>query len=213
MTVTLSGGGTVTADEILIATGRTPQSADLGLDVAGVKADGFVEVDERMRVPGQDWLYVIGDLNGRALFTHMAKYQAAVAAGEILGKPIAVDHLADGPGAPRVIFTAPQIAAVGHTTASAQAAGLKVRVIDVPTDGNAGGSYSGGVVGTSRFLVDEQRGVLVGATITGTQVADFLQAATIAIVGEVPVRRLRHAVPAFPTRSEIWLYLFNELGI
>ncbi len=213
VTVTLGDGSTVTADELLIATGRTPQSVDLGLDVLGIKAEGFVEVDERMRVPGLEWLYVIGDLNGRALFTHMAKYQAAIASGEILGKPMVVDHLADGPGAPRVIFTAPQVAAVGHTTATAQAAGLKVRVVDVPTDGNAGGSYSGGVVGTSRFLVDEERGVLVGATVTGTQVADFLQAATIAIVGEVPIKRLRHAVPSFPTRSEIWLYLFNALGI
>ncbi|GID30637.1 dihydrolipoyl dehydrogenase family protein [Paractinoplanes brasiliensis] len=213
VTVTLGDGSTVSADEILVAAGRTPQSVDLGLEAVGVKADGYVEVDQHMRVPGQDWLYVIGDLNGRALFTHMAKYQAAVAAGEILGKPIAADHLADGPGAPRVIFTSPQVAAVGYTTAGARSAGLNVRVIDVPTDGNAGGSYSGGTVGTARFLVDEDRGVLVGATITGTQVADFLQAATIAIVGEIPVTRLRHAVPSFPTRSEIWLYLFNNLGI
>ncbi|MBB4691366.1 dihydrolipoyl dehydrogenase family protein [Paractinoplanes abujensis] len=213
VTVTLTDGSTVTADEILVATGRTPQSVDLGLDAVGVKADGYVEVDQHMRVPGQDWLYVIGDLNGRAPFTHMAKYQAAIASGEILGKPMVIDHLADGPGAPRVIFTSPQVAAVGHTTASARAAGLNVRVIDVPTDGNAGGSYSGGVVGTTRFLVDEDRGVLVGVTVTGTQVADFLQAATIAIVGEVPISRLRHAIPSFPTRSEIWLYFFNNLGI
>ncbi|MGK5682911.1 dihydrolipoyl dehydrogenase family protein [Actinoplanes sp. URMC 104] len=213
VTVTLADGSTVTADEVLVATGRTPQTADLGLETVGLEPQGYVGVDRHMRVPGQDWLYAIGDVNGRALYTHMAKYQAGVAAAEILGKPIATDHLADGPGAPRVIFTAPQVAAVGHTTASAQAAGLRVRVVDVPTDGNAGGSYSGGVVGTSRFLVDEDRGVLVGATITGTQVADFLQAATIAIVGEVPVTRLRHAVPSFPTRSEIWLNLFNALGV
>ena len=88
-----------------------------------------------------------------------------------------------------------------------------MRAVDIPTDGNAGGSYTGGAGGTSRFLVDEDRDVLVGVTITGAAVADFLQAATIAVVGEVPLRRLRHAVPAFPTRSEIWLYLFNELGI
>ncbi|MBM2614064.1 NAD(P)/FAD-dependent oxidoreductase [Actinoplanes sp. LDG1-06] len=213
VTVTLADGSAVNAEEILVATGRTPQSVDLGLDSVGVKADGYVEVDEHMRVPGQEWLYVIGDLNGRALFTHMAKYQAAIASGEILGKPMAAQHLADGPGAPRVIFTSPQVAAVGHTTATARAAGLNVRVVDVPTDGNAGGSYSGGVVGTTRFLVDEDRGVLVGVTITGTQVADFLQAATIAIVGEVPVTRLRHAIPSFPTRSEVWLYFFNEYGL
>jgi pyruvate/2-oxoglutarate dehydrogenase complex dihydrolipoamide dehydrogenase (E3) component len=213
VTVTLGDGSTVTADQILIATGRTPQAVDLGLEVVGVKSEGFVEVDAHMRVPGQDWLYVIGDLNGRALFTHMAKYQAAIASGEILGKPMVAEHLADGPGAPRVIFTSPQVAAVGHTTTSAEEAGLRVRVVDVGTEANAGGSYSGGGVGTARFLVDDQRNVLVGVTITGTAVAEFLQAATIAIVGEVPVTRLRHAIPSFPTRSELWLYFFNELGI
>ena len=213
VTVTLDDGSTVTSEEVLVAAGREPHTADLGLEFVGADTAGFLKVDERMRVPGVDWLYVVGDLNGRALFTHMAKYQAAIAAGDILGDDVAAEHLADGAGAPRVIFTEPQVAAVGHTTASATEAGLRVRVIDVPTDGNAGGAFSGGARGTSRFLIDEDRDVLVGVTITGTAVADFLQAATIAIVGEVPIRRLRHAIPAFPTRSEIWLHLFNALGI
>jgi dihydrolipoamide dehydrogenase len=113
-----------------------------------------------------------------------------------------------------VIFTDPQVCAAGHTTMSAAEAGLRVRVVDVGTSSNAGGSFYGhGARGMSRFLIDEERGVIVGATITGSEVADFLQAATIAIVGEVPLTRLRHAIPPFPTRSEIWLYLFNELGI
>ncbi|WP_430784708.1 dihydrolipoyl dehydrogenase family protein [Actinoplanes sp. G11-F43] len=206
VTVTLEGGDTVTAAEVLVAAGRRPNSADLGLETSG-----FVKVDERMRVPGSDWLYAIGDLNGRALFTHMAKYQALVAAADVLGTPIAAEHPADGPGAPRVIFTDPQVAAAGHTTATAAAAGLRVRAVDVPTDGNAGGSFTGGSGGTARFLVDEDRGVLAGFTVTGAEVADFLHAATIAIVGEVPLSRLRHAVPAFPTRSELWLGLFAEL--
>ncbi|RKN34855.1 dihydrolipoyl dehydrogenase family protein [Micromonospora musae] len=213
VTVTLDDGSTVTADEVLVAVGREPQADDLGLASVGVESRGYVTVDERMRIPGVNWLYVVGDLNGRALFTHMAKYQAAIAADDILGRDMVATHLADGLGSPRVIFTEPQVAAVGHTTATAEAAGLRVRVVDVPTDGNAGGAYAGGVGGTSRFLIDEERDVLVGVTITGTAVAEFLHAATIAIVGEVPVRRLRHAIPAFPTRSEIWLYLFNALGI
>ncbi|MEH1168692.1 NAD(P)/FAD-dependent oxidoreductase [Micromonospora sp. CPCC 205539] len=211
VTVTMSDGSAVTAEQVLVAAGRVPQTDGLGLETVGAETGGYLKVDERMRVPAVDWLYVVGDLNGRALFTHMAKYQAAIAAGDILGGDLVAEHLADGTGSPRVIFTEPQVAAVGHTTASAAAAGLRVRVIDVPTDGNAGGAFSGGTRGTSRFLVDEDRGVLVGVTITGTAVADFLQAATIAIVGEVPVRRLRHAIPAFPTRSEIWLHLFNAL--
>jgi pyruvate/2-oxoglutarate dehydrogenase complex dihydrolipoamide dehydrogenase (E3) component len=106
------------------------------------------------------------------------------------------------------------VGAVGHTTASAADAGLSVRAIDVPTSGNAGGSYYGrNAPGTARFVVDEERGLLVGATITGAETADFLHAATIAVVGEVPLTRLRHAVPAFPTRSEIWLRLFEQLGL
>ncbi|MFY7066133.1 dihydrolipoyl dehydrogenase family protein [Nocardiopsis changdeensis] len=213
VTVVLDDGAELHADEVLVAAGRVPQSAGLGLAEVGVETEGFVKVDERMRVPGLEWLYVIGDLNGRALFTHMAKYQAAVAASDVLGSDIVVEHLADGPGAPRVVFTEPQVASVGHTAASAREAGLRVRVVDVPTDGNAGGAFTGATRGTARFLVDEDAEVLVGATITGTGVADMLQAATIAIVGEVPVRRLRHAVPAFPTRSEVWLHLFDALGV
>jgi dihydrolipoamide dehydrogenase len=212
--VTLEDGSTATADQLLVAVGRTPQTEGLGLDLVGVEPEKYVEVDAHYRVPGHDWLYVIGDLNGRAPFTHMAKYQAAIAADHLVGKDIVLEHGADGPLAPRVIFTDPQVAAVGHTTHTAKKAGLDVRVVDVPTSGNAGGSFYGrNARGTSRFLVDEQRGVLVGATITGSEVADFIHAATIAVVGEVPLTRLRHAIPAFPTRSEIWLYFFNELGI
>ena len=214
VSVTLDDGATVSGQELLVAVGRRPQVGGLGLESVGLEADGYLEVDEHARVPGKDWLYVIGDLNGRAAFTHMAKYQARIASDHILGKDTAAQHGADGPRSPRVIFTDPQVAAVGHTTRTAADAGLTVRTIDVPTSGNAGGSYYGrGAPGTSRFVVDEERGILVGATITGSEVADFLHAATIAVVGEVPLARLRHAIPAFPTRSEIWLYFFNELGI
>ncbi|MEU8243552.1 NAD(P)/FAD-dependent oxidoreductase [Actinoplanes missouriensis] len=207
--VTLSDGATVSASEVLVAAGRTPQSAGLGLEALGITVRGAIEVDERMRVPGADWLYAIGDLNGRALFTHMAKYQARIAASDVLGDDLAVDHLADGPGAPRVIFTEPQVAAVGILST---ATSHRTRVIDVPTDGNAGGAFAGGIGGTARFVIDVDREVLAGVTITGADVADFLHAATIAIVGEVPIRRLRHAVPAFPTRSEIWLKFFDALA-
>jgi pyruvate/2-oxoglutarate dehydrogenase complex dihydrolipoamide dehydrogenase (E3) component len=214
VTVLLGDGSTVTGDELLVTVGRVPQSSGLGLESVGIEPDGYLEVDAFGRVPGRDWLYVVGDLNGRAPFTHMAKYQAAIVAAHILGQDMTAEHLADGPRAPRVIFTDPQVAAVGHTTGTARAAGLRVRVVDVPTSGNAGGSFYGhGARGTSRFLIDEDRGVIVGVTITGSEVADFLHAATIAIVGEVPLTRLRHAIPAFPTRSEIWLNLFNELGM
>jgi pyruvate/2-oxoglutarate dehydrogenase complex dihydrolipoamide dehydrogenase (E3) component len=214
VSVTLGDGATVTGDQLLIAVGRRPQVAGLGLETVGIEPDGYVDADAHGRVGGRDWLYAIGDVNGRAPFTHMAKYQARVAADHILGTDSAAAHGADGVCSPRVIFTDPQVAAVGHTTGTAAAAGLRPRVVDIETSGNAGGSYYGrGARGTSRFLVDEQRGVLIGATITGSEVVDFLHAATIAIVGEVPLTRLRHAVPAFPTRSEIWLKLIEELRL
>ena len=85
--------------------------------------------------------------------------------------------------------------------------------MEASTSANAGGNFYGrNAVGTSRLVIDDDRGVVVGATITGSEVADFLHAATIAVVGEVPLERLSHAVPAFPTRSEVWSVLMTELG-
>ena len=209
--VTLDDGSTVRCGQLVAALGRTPNTTDVGLESVGLEPKGYVEVDEHMQVPGQPWLYAIGDVNGIALFTHMGKYQARIAADHILGRQTAAQHGADGRQSPRVIFTDPQVAAVGHTSASAEKAGLEVRAIETSTSGNAGGSYYGrNAPGTAQILVDESRDVIVGATITGAEVADFLHAATIAIVAEVPLARLRHAVPSFPTRSELWLQLLEK---
>jgi pyruvate/2-oxoglutarate dehydrogenase complex dihydrolipoamide dehydrogenase (E3) component len=204
--VTTSDGTAAEGDTLLVALGRTPQTA--GLEDLGFERGVPIPVDPHMQVEGRGWLYAIGDVNNRALFTHMGKYQARIAADHILGHKTALFHGADGPLSPRVIFTEPQVAAVGHTMHTAREAGLDVEVVDAPTSGNAGGSFYGrGAPGTARILIDRQRNVVVGATITGAEVADMLHAATVAIVGEVPVDRLRHAVPCFPTRSEIWLTL------
>jgi len=157
-------------------------------------------------------LYAIGDVNGRNLLTHMGKYQGRIAADRILGKDVKIRD--DGGGPPRVIFTEPQIAAVGHTLASAQEAGLNVRAVDYGTSDVAGGSFYGrGAPGTTRFVIDHDRELLVGATFTGAEVAEFVHAATIAIVGEVPLQRLWHSVPSFPTRSEVWLRLLETYGL
>ncbi|HET6547176.1 MAG TPA: NAD(P)/FAD-dependent oxidoreductase [Solirubrobacter sp.] len=208
VTVTTSDGGSAVGDVLLVALGRTASTEDLGLETVGLEGGGTIKVDAHARVPGRDWLYAVGDINGRALFTHMGKYQARVAADHVLGHDHALAHGADGPLSPRVIFTEPQVAAVGHTTESAEKAGLVVEVYETSTSGNAGGSFYGrNAPGTTRWIVDSERRIVVGCTITGAEVADFLHAATIAIVGEVPIERLRHAIPAFPTRSEIWLQL------
>jgi pyruvate/2-oxoglutarate dehydrogenase complex dihydrolipoamide dehydrogenase (E3) component len=208
---TLSGGETVEAAEILIAVGRVPHTADLALEAAGVEANehGYLDTDERMRVAGRDWLYAIGDVNGRALFTHMGKYQAWVAAENLLGRETAA--VAEGLGSPRVTFTDPQVAAAGKTLEQAREAGIDARAIDVPTDGTPGASFQGKETGgTSRIVVDQAKETIVGATFTGFETADFLQAATVAIVGEIPISKLRHAVAPYPSRSEIWLKLLEK---
>jgi pyruvate/2-oxoglutarate dehydrogenase complex dihydrolipoamide dehydrogenase (E3) component len=212
VTVQLDDGSSVSGDEILVAVGRRTLSADLGLDELGVEPGRPVEVDDTLRVAGHDWLYVIGDANGRALLTHMGKYQGRIAADRILGREVALRS--DGPLSPRVTFTDPQVAAVGHTLASAQEAGINARAVDVPTGGNAGGSFVGpGAPGTARIVVDEDRRIVVGATFTGAEIAEALHAATIALIGEVPLDDLWHAVPCFPTRSELWLKLLEEYGM
>jgi dihydrolipoamide dehydrogenase len=211
VTVHLGDGSSVSGDVLLVALGRTPQTQQLGLEDLGFEAGGYVSVDEHYVVDGHPWLYAVGDVNGKALFTHMGKYQARVASAHVLGHDVALEHGADGALSPRVIFCDPQVAAVGHTSETAEQAGIEVEIVEVETSANAGGSYYGrNAPGTSRLVIDRERGVLIGATITGAEVADFLHAATIAIVGEVPVARLRHAVPAFPTRSEIWLNLLEK---
>jgi pyruvate/2-oxoglutarate dehydrogenase complex dihydrolipoamide dehydrogenase (E3) component len=212
VTVELDDGSSVSADEILVAVGRRTLSAELGLDDLGVEPGQPIEVDDTLRVPGHDWLYVIGDANGRALLTHMGKYQGRIAADCILGREVPVRS--DGPLSPRVTFTDPQVAAVGHTLASAQEAGIVARAVDVPTGGNAGGSFVGhGAPGTARIVVDEDRRVIVGATFTGAEIAEALHAATIAVIGEVSLDDLWHAVPCFPTRSELWLKLLEAYGL
>ena len=210
----LDGSGEVEAERLLVAVGRVPHTAELDLGSADVEADehGFLGTDDRMQVGDREWLYAIGDVNGRALFTHMGKYQAWVAAENILGRP--VEAVAEGLGSPRVTFTEPQVAAVGRTLEQAREAGLDATAVDVPTDGSAGASFQGKETGgTSRIVVDRARETIVGATFTGFETADFLQAATVAIVAEVPLMRLRHAIAPYPTRSEVWLKLLEKCGV
>jgi dihydrolipoamide dehydrogenase len=212
VTMELKGRDPVRGDEIFVAVGRRLLTSDLGLETVGLKPGEAVEVTDTMQSSAHDWLYAIGDVNGRVLLTHMGKYQGRIASNHILGKE--VELRSDGPQSPRVIFTDPQVAAVGHTEHSASEAGLDVKVLEVPTGGNAGGTFYGrNAPGTARILVDEGRGVIVGATITGPDVCDFLHAATIAVIGEVPLTRLWHAVPSFPTRSELWLRLLESYGL
>jgi pyruvate/2-oxoglutarate dehydrogenase complex dihydrolipoamide dehydrogenase (E3) component len=210
--VDLEGGDTVEADEILVAVGRRARTDDLGLESVDIEVDGYLEVDDQMRVGGSNWLYAIGDVNGRALLTHMGKYQARICADHLLGKGVAATTDKQPP--PQVVFTEPQVASVGPTLDGAREAGIDARAVDAETSRTAGASFVGrNAPGTSRIVVDETRGVIVGATFVGPEVAEWLQAATVAVVGEVPMERLAHAVAAYPTRSEIWLKLLEAYGL
>jgi pyruvate/2-oxoglutarate dehydrogenase complex dihydrolipoamide dehydrogenase (E3) component len=214
VTVELKGGAQVAATDLLVAVGRKPRTEGIGLDSIDVSPNehGFLDTDDRLRIGDRDWLYAVGDVNGRALFTHMGKYQAWVAAENALGHE--VEAISEGLGSPRVTFTDPQVAAAGKTLEQAREAGIDARAVDVPTDGTAGASFYGkGTGGTSRIVINQDRQVIVGATFTGFETADFLQAATVAIVGEVPLPKLRHAVAAYPSRSEIWLKLLEAYGL
>jgi dihydrolipoamide dehydrogenase len=210
--VELESGPSARGAELLVAVGRSVTTQELGLETVGLEPGKPIEVGSNLRSPRHGWLYAIGDANGRALLTHMGKYQGRLAADAILGKNVSL--LSDGPLSPRVIFTDPQVAAVGHTLGSAEAAGMVVRAIDVATSGTAGASFIGrGTPGTSRLVIDDARGVLAGATFVGFEVGEMLHSATIAVVGEVPLERLVHAVPTFPTRSEVWLQLLEAAGM
>jgi dihydrolipoamide dehydrogenase len=210
-TLTVAGGGTVVSDELLVAVGRTPHTDDLGLDAVGLEPGATISVDDHMRVTApthRDWLYAIGDVNGRALLTQAAKYHATVAVANIMNRDATAEW--DGPLSPRVVFTDPQIAAVGRTLREALDAGIRARAVDGELGRTPGASFIGkGAPSACRIVVDEQREVMIGATFTGPDVAESLHAATIAIVGEVPLKRLVHAMPAFPTRSEVWLRLLD----
>jgi pyruvate/2-oxoglutarate dehydrogenase complex dihydrolipoamide dehydrogenase (E3) component len=202
--VELEDGVRIGGERLLVAVGRKPLTADLGLETVGLKPGGYLDVDGSLRVPGFDWLYAVGDANGRSLLTHSGKYQARLAADHILGEEVGARG--DGAGAPRVVFTDPGVAAVGHTLASADEAGIAAEAIDLPTGGTAAASFHGrGASGTTRFVVDLERELLIGATFVGPEVADLLQAATVAVVGRVPLRTLAHAIAPFPARSELWL--------
>jgi pyruvate/2-oxoglutarate dehydrogenase complex dihydrolipoamide dehydrogenase (E3) component len=210
----LADGRDFAGDEILVATGRRPATGYLGLENVGLEPGRPVRVDRALRavgIPGE-WLYAIGDCNGLAPFTHMGKYHGRIAAAAILGRDVA--DAASREVVPRVTFTDPQVCAVGRTAAEARAAGLQVTVVSTPT-GEVPGAYTqgNGIRGTSQLVIDDQRRTIVGATFTGPGLAELLYSATVAICGGVTVDRLWHAVPSFPTVSEVWLYLLEAYGL
>ena len=214
VTVTLGDGRQVEGDELFVSVGRRAATADLGLETIGLEPGRPIEVDDSLRARAVDggWLYAIGDVNGRAPLTHMGKYQGRLAADAILGREVRA--FADEIAVPRVTFTDPQVAAVGLTESDARARGVALRTVTTETGGVPGAYTRGnGISGTCKLVVDEERSVVVGATFTGPDVQELLHSATVAIVGAVPLETLWHAVPSFPTVSEVWLRLLEAYGL
>jgi pyruvate/2-oxoglutarate dehydrogenase complex dihydrolipoamide dehydrogenase (E3) component len=216
------GGETVVVDELLLATGRRPNTADLGLDAVGLDPGHALEIDDTGLVAGAggEWLYAAGDVTGRAPLTHQGKYQGRIVGAAIgaraAGTPLDTgpwgEHVstADHTAVPQVVFTDPEVASVGRTAEQARAAGLDCAVIDLPFAVAGSSLQADDYDGAVRMVVDRAREVVVGLTFVGQDTAELLHAATIAVVAEVPLARLWHAVPAYPTMSEIWLRLLEQ---
>jgi len=217
-----AGESTFEVDEILVAAGRTPVTAGLGLEQVGVNVaepGGPLRTDDHMAVPGADgWLYAVGDVTGRALLTHMGKYHGRIAGDVIAARAEgrAIDggryrDMADPDMVPAVVFTDPQAASVGLTEAAARDKAIDVQTLEYDLGKVAGASLlRDGYRGHAKFVVDRASDTLVGATFVGPEVAELLHAATIAIVGKVPLETLWHAVPSYPTVSEVWLRLLES---
>jgi dihydrolipoamide dehydrogenase len=222
--ITLDDGELV-VDEMLVAAGRKPRTDDIGLETVGLEPGSWLDVDDSMAVQGVGggWLYACGDVNHRVLLTHQGKYQARICGDGIAARVKGhfdpapwgkYSATADHRVVPSVIFTDPEVGSVGLTEAQAKAAGLNIRVVDYKMGDVSGAHlYADNYNGQARLVVDEDRHVVVGATFVGPEAGELVQAATIAIVGEVPLERLWHAVPSYPTMSEIWLRLLEAYGL
>ena len=223
--IELDNGTMIQADQLLVAVGRTPKTGDIGLETVGLKPQQWLDVDDTCLVQGlddNDWLYAIGDINHRDLLTHMGKYQGRASAKAILARArgtVIDDHSewslsvarADHDMTPQVLFTDPQAASVGLTEKDAKRLGLNTYSVDSEMGIVVGAQlHTDGYVGHARVVVDEDKHIIVGATFIGPQVSELLHSATIAVVGQVPIDRLWHAVPCFPTVSEVWIYLLEN---
>ncbi|WP_427133933.1 dihydrolipoyl dehydrogenase family protein [Pseudarthrobacter sp. S9] len=240
LTLVLDGGTTVTADKLLVATGRHPSLEGIGLESVGLAAaegrplrlttdsTGLVQhaTDNATAstADGAPWLYAAGDAAGRAMLTHQGKYGAratgdAIAArakGELSGEPAPWSrfaHTADDHAVPNVVFTDPELANVGRTVDKAEKDGFRVSTVELPIQVAGSSLHAEHYEGWAQLVIDEDSKVLLGATFAGPDVAELLHAATIAVVGEVPLDRLWHAVPSYPTISEVWLRLLEEYGL
>jgi pyruvate/2-oxoglutarate dehydrogenase complex dihydrolipoamide dehydrogenase (E3) component len=220
VTITLDDGTTIEAAEVLAATGRAPRTDDIGLESIGLAAGSWLEVDDTMRVTALDggWLYAAGDVNHLALLTHMGKYQGRVCGDAIAarakGQEPTVRDRSSRTRVPQVIFTIPEVGAVGLTREQAGSAGYTVRVVEYEIGDVSGASlFEDGYKGHAQMIVDEEAKTILGMTLVGPGVGEMIHAATIAVTADVPLDKLWHAVPSYPTMSELWLRLLETYGL
>ncbi|MFC9334876.1 dihydrolipoyl dehydrogenase family protein [Arthrobacter sp. NPDC057009] len=234
LTLTLDGGDTVTVDKLLVSTGRRPALEGLGLESVGLSAGNGKPLAIRTDSTGlvadasgngeTPWLYAVGDAAGKVLLTHQGKYEAratgaAIAArakGELRREPAPWSRYAqtaDEHAIPNVVFTDPELANVGRSLEQARKDGYNASSVELPIEVAGSSLHAENYAGWAQLVVDEDRKVILGATFAGPDVAELLHAATIAVVGEVPLNRLWHAVPSYPTVSEVWLRLLEKYGL
>jgi pyruvate/2-oxoglutarate dehydrogenase complex dihydrolipoamide dehydrogenase (E3) component len=196
--VELDSGEEARGTVVVVATGRRPRTSGIGLETVGVEAGARgIVIDDRCRAAAGVW--AVGDCAGGA-FTHVAKYQGRIAAANILGGDARADYRA----VPRVVFTDPEVAAVGMTAAQAEAAGISVvtATIDLPTTIARPYTFEETPRGTLSVIADRERGVLVGAWAVAPLAGEWMSQAVLAIRAEIPIRVLEDTIAQFPTFSE-----------
>ncbi|MGH2783375.1 MAG: FAD-dependent oxidoreductase, partial [Thermoleophilaceae bacterium] len=194
-------GSELRGDRLLVATGRKPRTDGLGLESAGIETDeaGAVQVDERLRAG--DGVWAIGDVNGVMPFTHVGKYQARIAAADMLGRDARADYRA----VPRVVFTDPQVAAVGEPM------GAREGTVELSSVGRTS-TYTREYAERPGFMTLFAEGDrLTGAVAVGPEAGEWLQQATLAIRAELPIELLRDVIQPFPTFSEAFVSALAEL--
>ncbi|MGH8981560.1 MAG: dihydrolipoyl dehydrogenase family protein [Acidimicrobiales bacterium] len=207
--VQLDGGRSLESEQLLVATGRAADLDTLGVDAAGLDPTAhFVSVDEHLRAA--DGVWAVGDLTGKGAFTHVAMYQSAIAADDILGRP---HHPADYRALPRVTFTDPEVGAVGLTEAAARTLGMTVKCATTDLASSARGwIHKAGNDGFIKLVADTRHGVLVGATSAGPAGGEVLGALAVAVHAGVPIEALRQMMFAYPTFSRAIESALESLG-
>ena len=224
VTLTLEDDGEVKADEALFATGRQPLTDDIGLDTVGLAPGSWLEVNDTLHGPRPDRRLAVRP--GRCQPPRPAHPPGQVPGPHRRGgdrrprrrtahRPCPVGparHHRRLPRSAAGVLLRPPAETVGLTADQAERAGHRIRVADVNPGETGPGLYADGYTGRARMIVDEDHGYLLGVTFVGPGVEELIHSATIAVAGQVPISRLWHAVPCFPSISDVWLRLLEAYG-